>query len=45
MNELRTQLDAALAALGIATSAYIDTIASGVVIKPVHIQQLRDRMK
>ena len=45
VQELRTSLDAALTALGIATSSYTDSSLAGVVIKKVHVDEVRQRVK
>jgi len=42
---LRTKLDEALLALGMSTTAYTDPSLTGVPIKRIHIQDLRDRMQ
>ena len=48
VRDLRTQLDQALTALGIQTSAYDDPVlltgANGTLIKKIHITQLRQRV-
>jgi hypothetical protein len=45
IEELRSQLDAAMGPLGLTTGGYTDGALTGVVIKAVHFQQLRDRVK
>ena len=45
VTELRTNLDAALTALGISTSAYTDPSLAGIVIKKVHVDEVRQRVK
>jgi hypothetical protein len=45
VTELRTNLDAAWTALGIATSAYTDPSLTGIAIKKVHIDEVRQRVK
>jgi hypothetical protein len=44
VTELRSSLDAALTALGIATSAYTDPSLTGIAIKKVHIDEVRQRV-
>jgi len=43
--ELRNALDAALGPLGRGTGGYTDSSLSGVPVKAVHFQQIRDRVK
>ena len=45
VTELRTNLDAALTALGISTSAYTDPSLAGIVIKKVHVDEVRQRVE
>jgi hypothetical protein len=45
VTELRTALDAALTALGISTSAYTNPSLTGIVIKKVHVDEVRHRVK
>jgi hypothetical protein len=45
VQELRTNLDAALTALGLATSSYTDSSLTGIAIKSVHIDEIRQRVK
>ena len=45
VTELRTSLDAALTALGITTSAYTDSSLTGIAIKKVHIDEVRQRVE
>ena len=45
INELRTQLDAAMGPLGFQTGNWTDTISSGVPIIAVHFQEIRNRVK
>ena len=45
VTELRSNLDAALTALGIATSAYTDPSLTGILIKKVHVDELRQRVE
>jgi len=47
INELRSNLDQARSLLGLSTGSYTDpTLATGVtVVKAVHVQELRDRVK
>jgi hypothetical protein len=45
VTELRSNLDAALTALGISTSAYTDPSLTGIVIKKVHVDEVRQRVK
>jgi hypothetical protein len=45
VTELRTNLDAALTALGISTSAYTDPSLTGIAIKKVHADEVRQRVK
>jgi hypothetical protein len=45
VTELRSSLDAALSALGIATSAYTDPSLTGILIKKVHVDEVRLRVK
>jgi hypothetical protein len=41
----RRRADAARAASGLPTPAYIDAIANGVTVKASHFQELRDRVQ
>jgi len=45
VTELRSSLDAALTALGITTSAYTDPSLTGILIKKVHVDEVRQRVK
>jgi hypothetical protein len=45
VTELRTNLDAALTALGLSTSSYTDSSLSGVAIKKVHLDEMRQRVE
>lgn len=45
VTELRSNLDAALTALGISTSAYTDPSLTGILIKKVHVDEVRQRVK
>jgi hypothetical protein len=45
VTELRSNLDAALTALGISTSAYTDPSLTGIAIKKVHVDEIRQRVK
>jgi hypothetical protein len=45
ITQLRTAIDQAAAVFGFTTGGWTDSSLSGVVIKRVHIQELRDRMK
>jgi hypothetical protein len=45
VTELRTNLDAALTALGITLSAYTDPSLTGILIKKVHVDEVRQRVK
>lgn len=45
IQELRTALDQALSALGLTTGGYTDSSLAGQLIKKIHIQELRDRVK
>src|SRR5687768_7110059 len=45
VTELRSNLDAALTALGISTSAYTDPSLTGIVIKKVHVDEVRQRVE
>jgi fibronectin type III domain protein len=46
LQELRSNLDQALSALGLTTSPYTDpTLSSSVSVKAVHLRELRQRMK
>jgi hypothetical protein len=45
VTELRTNLDAALTALGITPSAYTDPSLTGILIKKVHVDEVRQRVK
>jgi hypothetical protein len=42
---MRSNLDAALTALGITTSAYTDPSLTGIAIKKVHVDEVRQRVK
>jgi hypothetical protein len=45
ITELRTNLDQALTALGLPVSGYTDASLSGVLIKKVHLDELRQRVQ
>jgi hypothetical protein len=45
LEELRTNLDQALTALGLPVSSYTDAALSGVLIKKVHLDELRQRVQ
>jgi polygalacturonase len=46
ITELRSNLDQARSLLGLSTGSYTDAITPGVtVVKAIHIQELRDRVK
>ena len=45
VTELRSNLDAALTALGISTTAYTDPSLTEVVIKKVHVDEVRQRVE
>ncbi len=45
VTEMRSNLDAALTALGITTSAYTDPSLTGIAIKKVHVDEVRQRVK
>jgi hypothetical protein len=45
VTELRSNLDAALTALGVSTSAYTDPSLTGIAIKKVHVDEVRQRVK
>jgi hypothetical protein len=42
MSELRTAVNAVRSCAGLAGSAWTDSTLSGVVVKAVHVQELRD---
>jgi hypothetical protein len=45
VNQLRTAINEARAALGVPTYTWADTIAAGVPIRAIHMQQLRDAVR
>ena len=45
VTEIRTALDAALSQLGFPSGGYTDSSLTGVAIKAMHIQELRNRVK
>jgi hypothetical protein len=45
ITELRSQLDAAMTGLGLTTGGWTDGGLSGVAIKAIHFQEIRNRVK